>query len=65
MDGEINTRSNLPLLTNQGVERLCSFLDGLVEGLRGRVAILAEDLILSQEETLYTNSQIMSLRCEK
>lgn len=41
------------LSTDQGVEGLGGLLDGLVEGFRRGVAVLAEDLVLSQEETLW------------
>ena len=38
--------------TDQRVERLSGLLDSLVESLRGRVTILAENLILSTEHAL-------------
>ena len=42
------------VLADQGEQGLGGFLDSLVEGFRGRVAVLAEDLVLSKEHALDT-----------
>lgn len=47
--------------TNEGVERLGSLLNGLVESLRGRVAALTENLVLSEEHTVDTTHQATTL----
>ena len=47
--------------TNQRVQRLGSLLDGLVEGLAGAVAALAEDLVLSEEHTVDTAHEAATL----
>jgi hypothetical protein len=41
-----------PIGADEGEEGLCRLLDGLIEGFRGRVAILAEDLVLGKEHAL-------------
>lgn len=43
---------NIPVLSDQGVERLGSLLDGFVESFRRGVSVGTEDLVLSQEKTL-------------
>lgn len=43
---------NLPFRTDQGVEGLGCFLNGLVESLRGTMAVSTENLVLSKEHTL-------------
>ena len=47
--------------TNEGVQRLGSLLDGLVEGLRGAVALLTENLVLGEEHTVDTTHQAATL----
>lgn len=47
--------------TDQGVEGLGSLLDGLVEGLAGGVAVLAEDLVLGEEHTVDTAHEAATL----
>jgi hypothetical protein len=46
---------------DQGVQRLCSLLDGLVEGLGWAVAALTENLVLSKEHTVDTTHQATTL----
>jgi hypothetical protein len=46
------------VLADQGEERLGGLLDGLVEGLRGGVAVLSEDLVLSAEHSLDTSHKL-------
>lgn len=50
--------------TDQGVERLGSLLDGLVEGLAGAVATLTEDLVLGEEHTVDTAHEAATLTVE-
>ena len=50
--------------TDQGVQRLGGLLDGLVEGLRGRVAALTENLVLSEEHAVDTAHQAAALAVE-
>lgn len=47
--------------TDQGVQGLSGLLNGLVEGLRGAVATLTEDLVLSEEHTVDTTHQAATL----
>jgi hypothetical protein len=47
--------------TDQGVEGLGSLLDGLVEGLRGAVATLTENLVLGEEHAVNTTHQATTL----
>jgi hypothetical protein len=47
--------------TDQGVEGLGSLLDGLVEGLGGRVTALTENLVLCEEHTVDTAHQATTL----
>ena len=47
--------------TDQRIQRLGGLLDGLVEGLRGGVAALTENLILSKEHTVDTAHQAATL----
>ena len=49
-----------PVLADEGVERLGGLLNGLVERLRRGVAVLAENLVLSQEETLDSTHQLQT-----
>lgn len=42
------------VLADEREKRLGGLLDGLVEGLRGRVAVLPENLVLGEEHTLDT-----------
>ena len=51
-----------PFLTYQGVERLSSLLDGLVECLRRRVAVGTENLVLGTEQALYLSLETESTR---
>lgn len=46
---------------DEGVQRLGSLLDGLVEGLAGAVAALAENLVLGQEHTVNAAHQAATL----
>lgn len=50
----------IPVLTNKGVERLSSLLDGLVEGFRRGVAICPENLVLGQEKSLDGTHELLS-----
>ena len=43
---------NEPFGTDEREERLCGLLNCLVKCLRGRVAVLAEDLVLCKEHSL-------------
>lgn len=47
--------------TDQGVQRLGSLLNGLVESLRWAVATLTENLVLSEEHTVDTTHQATTL----
>lgn len=49
------------VLADQGVQGLGSLLDGLVEGLRGRVAALAENLVLGEEHAVDSAHQATTL----
>lgn len=49
------------VLADQRVEGLGGLLDGLVESLAGGVAVLAEDLVLSEEHTVDTAHQAATL----
>lgn len=46
---------------DQGVQGLCGFLDSLVEGLRGAVAALTENLVLSEEHAVDTAHKAATL----
>jgi hypothetical protein len=46
---------------DQGVQRLCSLLDSLVESLRGAVAALTEDFVLGEEHAVDTAHQAATL----
>lgn len=46
---------------DQGVQGLCGLLDGLVERLRGRVAALAENLVLGEEHAVDAAHQAAAL----
>jgi hypothetical protein len=46
---------------DQGVQRLCSLLNGLVESLRWAVATLTENLVLSEEHSVDTTHQATTL----
>lgn len=50
--------------TDERVERLGRLLDGLVEGLRWGVALLAENLVLGEEHTVDTAHKAASLTVE-
>jgi hypothetical protein len=45
-------RTNEPLGADEWEEGLCGLLDCLVECLRGRVAVLVENLVLCEEHAL-------------
>jgi hypothetical protein len=47
--------------TDQGVQRLCGLLDGLVEGLGGAVTALTENLVLGEEHAVDTTHQATAL----
>lgn len=49
---------------NQGVQRLGSLLDSLVESLRGAMAALAEDLVLSEEHAVDAAHKAAALTVE-
>ena len=58
-------KADVPLGTDEREEGLCSLLNRLVECLRGRVAILAEDLVLCKEHALYKKKKrIRALRLD-
>lgn len=46
------------VLADQGEEGLSSLLDGLVESLGWRVAVLSEDLVLGEEHSLDTSHEL-------
>lgn len=46
------------VLADEREKRLSGLLDGLVEGLRGRVAVLPENLVLGKEHTLDTAHEL-------
>lgn len=52
------------VLADEGVERLGGLLYGLVEGLGGRVAALAEDLVLGEEHAVDAAHQAAALAVE-
>lgn len=52
----------LPLLSDQRVQGLCGFFDGLVESFRRRVSVFAENLVLSKEEALCRNTSEHRMR---
>jgi hypothetical protein len=47
------------VFTDQGEERLGSLLNGLVESLGGRVAVLSENLVLGEEHSLDTTHELI------
>ena len=50
--------------TDEGVQALGSLLDGLVEGLAGAVAALAEDLVLGEEHAVDATHEAAALTVE-
>jgi hypothetical protein len=46
------------VFTDQGEEGLGSLLNGLVESLGGRVAVLSENLVLGEEHSLDTTHEL-------